>query len=287
MGAVTQFLISLGEMANKQFQEHKDEYEVSLRKYLELLEEYQNEKKRYDKEEQAYEEALNNYLKKLEQCKQCPVKPIPPKCPARPIPPKETFVCMGPNMENSKRLVYTRDNITKPFNENHRIQFTLNGEALDEGVNQIIEKNLTLGFDFLFKMPNKETLDIFGIQDNHQIGAKKMYDAFEKEVSETCKGEIEILERMQLPIEPGFLRISCKESKIDGKIVDTNSFLEALAKKGFKLQLDGENATFEKIVSYTLSKKLNENTLKIIEKSATKKITMKKTGYIGQAASNQ
>ena len=115
-----------------------------------------------------------------------------------------TFLCMGPGMKNTKRAIYKKQD------------FIASPDEMNEYTRQIIElikskdeeMDLRFTFDFLFKAPERKILSEFGIHDYQQNGIEMIYEGFVKETLKQCKGDINNLRQIRLPINQVFLRIN-------------------------------------------------------------------------------
>ena len=115
-----------------------------------------------------------------------------------------TFLCMGPGMKNAKRTIYKKQD------------FIASPDKISEYTRQIVElikskdeeMDIRFTFDFLFKTPERKILSEFGIHDDQQHGIKRIYEGFVQETLKQCKGDINNLRQMRLPINQVFLRIN-------------------------------------------------------------------------------
>lgn len=209
----------------------------------------------------------------------------------------KTYICMGPGMDNAKRVIYTQNDFYKTDDKIDKYA---------EKIAELIESknDLCLTFDFLVRAPERKKLAIFGIHDYEQDGIKMIYKCFEAEILKKCKGDIEKLKKMKLPINPVFLRVGLtgyetksprimqysssesnndsiitnyyqevdRISSLNGRIVKADKFFEALEKKGIELKIDDENLTFKKYMLYTLSGNNPEGTIEIPRQKSNQKI---------------
>jgi hypothetical protein len=227
---------------------------------------------------------------------------------------EKTYICMGPGMENSQRVIYTQNDFYKT------------NEKINKYAEQIAEliktkgNNISLTFDFLIRTPERKKLAIFGIHDYEQDGIKMIYKCFETEILKKCKGNIENLKKIKLPINPVFLRVGLigfepekpqillhtsseiinkrkdnesvitnyyqeinKISNLNGRIVKANEFFKALKEQGIKLTINDEDLTFENYILNTLSGNNPEGIIEIPRQKSNQKI-IKLNNYISKTA---
>lgn len=200
-----------------------------------------------------------------------------------------TCICIGPGYgrgpvaPTQEREIYTRTDFKTEQSDIRKY-----AEQIVRLIENTDDTEKKFIFDFLVAAPDKKIFE--GINDMKNEKIKWLYSGFMEETKKRCKGDLNILKRMELPILEGFVRvdligfkaktISLNKQNVDeavyehyrigqdieiynGAIVNADIFFEEMEKLGYKLTIYGQKLTFQNYLLYTLSGRKADGEIKI------------------------
>lgn len=200
-----------------------------------------------------------------------------------------TCICIGPGYgrgpvaPTQEREIYTRTDFKTEQSDIRKY-----AEQIVRLIENTDDTEKKFIFDFLVAAPDRKKFE--GINDMQNERIKWLYSGFMEETKKRCKGDLNILKRMELPILKEFVRvdligfkakcISTSKTDVDkavyehyrinqdieiynGAIVDADIFFEEMEKLGYKLTIYGQKLTFQNYLLYTLSGRKADGVIKI------------------------